>query len=204
MPDLFGAPPLRLADDAGGGIEYRPGLIGERKAQRWFEALLAQVDWRFETRPMYDREVIVPRGVAAFSLSDPKLLPILGEAGAEVRSATATAFNHVGLNLYRDGRDSVAPHGDRIGELREGAPIAVLSLGDARRMTITSAVADSPYVDGQPGRTRHIDLEPGSLFLMSYLAQQRFLHGIPKTDAPVGARISLAFRIRRGVPDLPL
>ena len=65
------------------------------------------------------------------------------------------AFNGVGLNLYRDGRDSVAPHNDHLYELVEGFPIALISLGGTRRMTIR---AKEP-----PRRARHLDLEPGSV-----------------------------------------
>ena len=98
-------------------------------------------------------------------------------------------FNSVGLNLYRDGRDSVAPHNDHLYEIREGFPIALLSLGSTRRMTIR---AKEP-----PRRVMHLDLEPGSLFVMDYTTQVYYTHAIPKTTAQVGERISLAFRVKR-------
>jgi alkylated DNA repair dioxygenase AlkB len=53
-----------------------------------------------------------------------------------VRTHLNVPFNAVGLNLYRDGRDSVAPHNDHLNELREGFPIALVSLGATRRITI--------------------------------------------------------------------
>jgi alkylated DNA repair dioxygenase AlkB len=98
-------------------------------------------------------------------------------------------FNSVGLNLYRDGRDSVAPHNDHLDEIRNGFPIALLSLGATRRMTIR---AKEP-----PKRVMHVDLEPGSLFVMDYATQLHYTHGVPKTTEPVGERISLAFRVKR-------
>ena len=94
----------------------------------------------------------------------------------------------VGLNLYRDGRDSVAPHNDHLSELREGFPIALVSLGATRRMTIRAKAA--------PHRTTHIDLEPGSLFVMDYATQLHHTHRVPKTRERVGERISLAFRVK--------
>jgi alkylated DNA repair dioxygenase AlkB len=97
-------------------------------------------------------------------------------------------FNSVGLNFYRDGRDSVAPHNDHLNELRKGFPIALVSLGATRRMTIR---AKEP-----PRRTVHVDLEPGSLLVMDYATQLHYTHGVPKTSDPVGERISLAFRVK--------
>jgi alkylated DNA repair dioxygenase AlkB len=105
-----------------------------------------------------------------------------------VIDATAVPFNAVGLNRYRDGRDSVAPHNDHLYEIVEGHPIALLSLGGTRRMTIRSKEP--------PGRVLHLDLEAGSLLMMSYATQLHYTHGVPKTKQPVGERISLAFRVK--------
>jgi alkylated DNA repair dioxygenase AlkB len=105
-----------------------------------------------------------------------------------VIGVTGVAFNSVGLNLYRDGRDSVAEHNDHLDEIVEGFPIALVSLGASRRMTIR---AKKP-----PRRVMHIELEAGSLLVMSYETQLHYVHGIPKTREPVGPRISLAFRVK--------
>jgi alkylated DNA repair dioxygenase AlkB len=98
------------------------------------------------------------------------------------------AFDSVGCNLYRDGRDSVAPHNDHLDEIAEGAPIALLSLGAMRRMAIRA----------KPPRRRilDLDLEPGSLLVMSYETQLHYTHAVPKTKDLVGERISLAFRVK--------
>jgi len=140
---------------------------------------------------MYDREVDVPRLTAHFRLDDeegPTPPTEIFEAADRVASATSIPFNSVGLNYYRDGRDSVAPHNDHLYELVEGHPIALLSLGSTRRMRIR---AKEP-----PRRVLDVDLEPGSLLLMSYATQLHYTHGVPKTTDDVGPRISLAFRVR--------
>jgi 2-oxoglutarate-Fe(II)-dependent oxygenase superfamily protein len=85
-------------------------------------------------------------------------------------------------------RDSVAPHNDHLDEIAPGCPIALLSLGATRRMTIRAKAA--------PRRVLHVDLAAGSLLLMSYETQLHYTHGVPKTTEPVGPRISLAFRVR--------
>ena len=98
-------------------------------------------------------------------------------------------FNSVGLNLYRDGRDSVAPHNDHLSEIRRGFPIALLSLGATRRMTIRAKA--------EPKRVFHVDLEAGSLLVMNYATQLHYTHAVPKTTQAVGERISLASRVKR-------
>src|SRR4029079_9753843 len=97
-------------------------------------------------------------------------------------------FNSVGLNLYRDGRDSVAQHNDHLDDIREGFPIALLSLGATRRMTIRAKAA--------PRRSIHVDLETGSLLVMDYATQIHYTHAGPKTGATIGERLSLALRVK--------
>jgi len=177
-----------LADGPLGRVTYTPKLIDAARAAAWFDELRERVTWRSERRMMYEREVDVPRLVAGFRLDDANLPVPLRDADAAVRAATGVTFSSVGLNYYRDGQDSVAPHNDHLNELRKDKPIALISLGATRRMTIR---AKAP-----PRRVLHVDLEPGSLLVMSYETQLHYDHGIPKTDESVGPRISLAFRVR--------
>jgi alkylated DNA repair dioxygenase AlkB len=157
-------------------------------AQAWFAELRETVDWKAQRRQMYDREVDVPRLTGHFRLDEKDVPPAILAAAAAVIGGTHVPFNSVGLNFYRDGRDSVAPHNDHLDVLVEGFPIVLLSLGSTRRMTIR---AKKP-----PKRVLHIDLEPASILLMSYETQLHYTHGIPKTRDPVGERISLAFRVK--------
>ncbi|HTX58684.1 MAG TPA: alpha-ketoglutarate-dependent dioxygenase AlkB [Verrucomicrobiae bacterium] len=181
--------PRVLVDDASGRLVYFPDCIGPELAREWFEELRATIPWRAQRRMMYEREVDVPRLVASYRLDDPALPPVLAEAARIAGPLAGTAFNAAGLNLYRDGRDSVAPHNDHTDEIVPGHPIALLSLGATRRMTIRSKL--------RPRRTFDLDLEPGSLFVMSYQTQGTYDHAIPKTREPVGERISVALRVRR-------
>ncbi len=137
---------------------------------------------------MYDRDVDVPRLVASYRLNDKHLPAVLQEAARRAADTTATPFNSVGLNFYRDGRDSVAPHNDHLYEIVAGHPIALISLGATRLMTIRSKA--------RPRRVFDLDLEDGSLLVMSYETQLHYDHGVPKTRAAVGARISVALRVR--------
>ena len=164
-------------------------------AAAWFDALREGVAWQSERRRMYDRDVDVPRLVARYRLDDPDLPATLADAAERASQATETQFNSAGLNFYRDGRDSVAPHNDHLYEIVAEHPIALISLGATRLMTIRGKNS----FDGPQGKLRRIldlSLENGSLLVMSYETQLHYDHGVPKTKNPADARISIALRVR--------
>jgi alkylated DNA repair dioxygenase AlkB len=192
MPQLtlFDSSEAVLTDDERGRIAYTPRFVDAPTAEAWFAELRSGVKWRGQRRQMYDREVDVPRLIGHFRLDPaPEGTPAaIVDAARLVVDRLGVPFNSVGLNFYRDGRDSVAPHNDHLNEICEGFPIALVSLGATRRMTIR---AKEP-----PRRAMHIDLEPGSLLVMGYATQLHYTHGVPKTTDAVGERISLAFRVK--------
>jgi len=190
MPLFADASDTVLVDDRLGRIAYTPGVVPAEIARAWFAELREGVPWKSERRRMYDRDVDVPRLMAHFWLApeEPRIAGAIRAAAAMVIATTGAPFNSVGLNFYRDGRDSVAAHNDHLDEIVDGSPIALVSLGAVRRMTIR---AKKP-----PRRAMHIDLEAGSLLVMSYETQLHYTHGIPKTRESVGPRISLAFRVK--------
>ena len=185
---LFGSGPQRLLDDASGLIELIPDLVDRAIAQAWLEQLQREVAWKGGRRLMYEREVDVPRLRAHYRLDAPDLPATLREARIAVATVLDAPFDSVGLNLYRDQHDSVAPHNDKLTDIVRGQPIALLSLGATRRMTIR---AKRP-----PHHVLKVDLEAGSLLVMSWATQLHYDHAIPKQRASVGPRISLAFRVR--------
>ncbi|HZV77849.1 MAG TPA: alpha-ketoglutarate-dependent dioxygenase AlkB [Candidatus Babeliales bacterium] len=175
-------------DDETGRIVYTRSFVDAQTSHLWFVTLKDCVAWRSERRRMYDREVDVPRLVAGYRLTEPDAPAVLIDAAARASAAAKTAFNSVGLNFYRDGRDSVAPHNDHLYEIVAGNPIALISLGATRLMTIRSKT--------KPRRVLDLDVADGSLLVMSYETQLHYDHGIPKTRAAVGPRISVALRVR--------
>jgi alkylated DNA repair dioxygenase AlkB len=187
---LFDTGETVLADDRRGRIAYTPRFVDSSTAAAWFAELRERVGWKAERRRMYDRDVDVPRLTSHYRLEPPDadVPPAILEAWPLVRERAGAPFNSVGLNLYRDGRDSVAPHNDHLEVLVEGFPIALLSLGGTRRMAIRAK---------QPPRAAFdVDLAPGSLLVMSYATQIHYTHGVPKTKEAVAERISLAFRVK--------
>ena len=202
---LFESPEVVVADGERGRIVYTPGFVDADTAQRWFDELREAVNWRSERRMMYEREVEVPRLLASFRFDPAPAAtpPAILEARDRVVARLDVPFNSVGLNRYRDGKDSVAPHNDHLDEIREGFPIALVSLGATRRMTIREKAAPRGSTDAHRAlssaegrRAVHIDLEAGSLFVMDYATQLHYDHGVPKTSATVSERISLAFRVK--------
>jgi alkylated DNA repair dioxygenase AlkB len=151
------------------------------------------VPWRAERRRMYDRVVDVPRLLCFYAegelLPDP-LLSAAKEAldrhyAPELRERFATA----GLCLYRDGRDSVAWHGDTIGRgSSEDTIVAILSLGTPRSLLLRPAAGGGPNL-------RH-DVGHGDLLVMGGSCQRTWQHAVPKTARPAGPRISVQFRPR--------
>ncbi|MGO4502691.1 MULTISPECIES: alpha-ketoglutarate-dependent dioxygenase AlkB [unclassified Dyella] len=187
---LFSQGPLVLLDDTSGRIVYEENVIPAEQAAQWHALLLDSPIWRQQRRVMYERELDVPRLTAHFAADDADLPEPLGKALEQVRAITGEQFNSIGLNLYRDEHDSVAMHNDRLGDLHEGHPIALISLGETRRMHIRN----KKHV---PARRLDLDLAAGSLLLMSWETQLHYDHGIPKQTHPLGPRISLAFRTRK-------
>lgn len=187
MQLYFSQPPetQTLVDDELGRIIYRRNLFDEATTATWFERLRDEVKWRSEEVPMYDRIVAVPRLVASFKLDDELPEPI-ARMVPDVEAFCKVHFTSAGLNFYRDGNDSVAPHGDKLEPTADRAPVALVSLGAIRRMTIRSHF--------KPRRILDLDLEPGSLLVMSFESHLNYDHAIPKTKDKVGPRISVAFR----------
>lgn len=180
-----------LIDDATGYIRYAPDYLDAPTAGNWMEQLHDALPWRAQRRMMYERDVAVPRLTVHLQRDDPSLPPFLDELGQRLDLDCGAHFDSLGFNLYRDGNDSVAPHNDRLADLTEGAPIALISLGVTRTMSITTKA--------RPVRTMRLPLDAGSLLVMDWRSQHHYDHAIPKDRYVSGPRISIAFRCRAGV-----
>jgi alkylated DNA repair dioxygenase AlkB len=181
----------RIPLTEGAWVDVRRGWLSG--ASVLFERLRDGVDWRAEKRPMYDRVVDVPRLLCFVDEGEPAPDPVLAEAKAELDrhycAELGEPFATMGMCLYRDGRDSVAWHGDTIGRaLREDTMVAILSIGAAR------ALALRPRGGGEP--TLRYEVGHGDLLVMGGTCQRTWEHAVPKTSRPVGPRISIQFRPR--------
>ena len=179
-----GSAPSVIADDAQGTIVYYPDVFSGAQSTGIFASLHAELPWRHESRRMYDAIVDVPRLTAHYG--DLRALPAALQSVRErVEALLGVAFRSVGVNLYRDGNDSVAWHNDDISIYGLQPVIALASFGAAREMHLRRK-ADR--------RTRRWILEPGSVLVMSGASQEFWEHHIPKVARPLDARISVALR----------
>jgi alkylated DNA repair dioxygenase AlkB len=185
--DFFELDPISSVIEIVPGIQYHTGVLDRQRAAFWFDSLLHDVNWGAYHRVMYGREILVPRLIANYMHGVLKDQPqSVMDAFEIVRSLVGVPFNTVSLNLYRDEKDSVAPHGDKVHKLVADQPIAILSLGAPRRMSLREKK--------ESARNQYLEVEPGSVLIMSYDSQTTHVHGIPKQNRACGPRISLAFR----------
>ena len=173
----------------GAWVDVRPNWIGG--ADPVLRRLVDDVPWRAERREMYDQVVDVPRLVHTYGEGEPLPHPTLDEArralSAHYRPELGEPFVTAGCCYYRDGRDSVAWHGDTIGRgRREDTMVAIVSFGDPRRLLLRPR--------GGGGRSRST-MGHGDLLVMGGSCQRTWEHAVPKT-AHAGPRISVQFRPR--------
>lgn len=188
-----------------------------------FELLLASADWQRHRRQMYDRILEVPRCVAGMPGTKPlewrdeETFEIVPRRGTHEQLTRAVdllksmavllgerygrSLGHVSLNLYRDGSDSVAFHGDKLGEMRRDTIVAIVSVGERRRFSLR------PAVDPAAPRRRESDARAarssltfsvgeGDLFVMGGTCQETWEHALPKMMR-AGPRIAIMFREER-------
>jgi len=155
-----------------------------------FDSLVRDVPWRAERRQMYDRLVDVPRLVHTYMIGDELPHPVLTEARDALtrhyEPELGEPFRTAGCCYYRDGRDSVAWHGDTIGRGKTSDTlVAIVSVGDPRRLHLRPRAGGADPIQVQMGH--------GDLVVMGGSCQRTWEHAVPKV-AHAGPRISVQFR----------
>jgi alkylated DNA repair dioxygenase AlkB len=165
-------------------IDHAPEWLSGSDAV--FQAVLASRSWGQRTRRMYDQRVREPRLTAPWNLrSGAPLEPaILDEVRLSLGARYGVTFDSAGFNLYRDGQDSVAWHGDRIRKEIERPVVALLSLGEPRKFLLRRRGG---------GPSRALMLGRGDLLVTGGRTQRDWEHSVPKV-ARAGPRISVAYR----------
>jgi len=190
-PGPLGATVRRTALAHGAWVDVRPGWL--HGADALFDRLLTGVAWRAERRQMYDRVVDVPRLLCFYGEDEPLPDPALDAArqalDAHYGAELGEPFRTAGLCLYRDGRDSVAWHGDTIGRgSTEDTMVAIISVGAPRALLLRPR--------GGGGPTLRHELGHGDLIVMGGSCQRTWEHAVPKSARATGPRISIQFRPR--------
>jgi alkylated DNA repair dioxygenase AlkB len=161
-----------------------------RGSEVLFEHLEQAAAWEHHVVPMYERMVDQPRLTAGWPVggavdgSAPLPHPVLAEAATAIGRRYGIEVARIGANLYRDGADSVAWHGDRVARELPEAVVAVLSLGAPRAFRLRPAGG---------GASIAYHPAPGDLLVMGGTCQRTWQHSVPKARHG-GPRISITFR----------
>jgi len=182
-------PALRRTTLAHGAwLDVLPGWV--LGADALFGRLVDAVPWRAERRWMYDRVVDVPRLVCHYGedeeLPDPALAAARQALDSHYRQELGEPLSAAGMCLYRDGRDSVAWHGDTSGRQTPRTVVAIVSLGAPRPLLLRPRAGGGPALRHEVGH--------GDLLVMGGTCQHTWQHAVPKTTRPTGPRISIQFR----------
>ena len=172
----------------GAWVDHLPGWV--RDSDDILDVLLHDVDWHAERRVMWDNEVAVPRLLRWYGPDERLPHPLLTQARVELSRHYAAElgeeFVTAGMCLYRDGRDSVAWHGDTLGRsATEDTMVAIVSFGTPRPLLLRPKGG---------GESLRFPLGHGDLIVMGGSCQRTWEHAVPKTARPVGPRVSVQFR----------
>ena len=185
----------RAGDAVPTGFELVPGWLADPEV--WTARLQRDLEWRRQEITLFGRPVLQPRlmdwyadpGVtyrySGLTLTPKPWPAVLSELRERLETHCGAPFNSVLCNAYRDGQDSMGWHADDEPELGPEPLIASLNLGATRRFRIRAKGG---------GPSLGVDLEAGSLLLMTGRSQADYQHAVPKTRRPVGLRINLTFR----------
>lgn len=188
---------MRITLTTSAWIEHEPTWIQRPEADALLEALRHELAWEQREVVLFGRRVLQPRLIAwagdlGYRYSGQTLEPRAFTPAVErllwrVRERTGVPFNHVLVNRYRDGGDSMGFHADDEPELGEDPVVASLSLGAPRRFVLKPR--------RRHGGERHtLDLGRGSLVVMGGTCQRDYYHGVPRQPGLLGERVSLTFR----------
>jgi alkylated DNA repair dioxygenase AlkB len=181
--DFEGLVRHRLDDTA--WVDHVPGWL--HHPDEMFAWLLESAPWAETEQELYGRVVATPRLVARwpYRAGEVELPPVLEDIRAALVAHYDRPFDSVSANLYRDGRDSVAWHGDRIARTIADPLVAIVSLGHPRRFLLRP----------RGGGAARLSLDPqhGDLVVMGGTSQRAWQHTIPKV-ANAGPRVSVTLR----------
>lgn len=164
-------------------VDHGIGFLGASGSL--FDQLADGLPWRQRKRVVWEQERVEPRLTSGML---PRPLPgVLEEARALLSERYGVDFDACSANLYRDGRDSVAWHRDRVHRVLVDPIVVTLSLGHRRPFLVR------PYGGGPSSRFEPGD---GDLLVMGGSCQHLWEHTVPKV-ASAGPRISVMLRHTR-------
>jgi alkylated DNA repair dioxygenase AlkB len=188
---------MRIPLASGAWLDYDPGWLSPAEADQALGGLRDELAWEQREIVLFGRRILQPRLIAwagelgyrysGQTLEPRAFTPAAQRLLARVRAQTGVLFNHVLVNRYRSGEDSMGLHADDEPELGPDPMVAIVSLGTARRLVIKPR--------RKADRARHdLELGHGALVVMGGTCQRHYVHGVPRQAGVRGERISLTFR----------
>ncbi|MDZ4149381.1 MAG: alpha-ketoglutarate-dependent dioxygenase AlkB [Flavobacteriaceae bacterium] len=195
--DLFNNNPNQNLLPHDGVVRYFGKIFDYQKANHFFERLTKTIEWKNDEAVIFGKRIVTKRKVAwygdlpfeyTYSNKTKIALPWtqeLLELKAIIETQTGETFNSCLLNLYHDGSEGMAWHSDGEKDLKKDGAIASLSFGAARKFS---------FKHKETKETISINLEHGSLLIMTGKTQSNWLHRLPPTKLVKTPRISLTYR----------
>ena len=189
---------MRIWLASGAWLDHEAGWLAPEDADLALSSLREGLAWEQREIVLFGRRVLQPRLIAwagdlGYRYSGQTLEPRPFTAPtrallSRVQASAGAPFNHVLVNRYRDGGDSMGLHADDEPELGDDPIVAIVSLGTTRRLMVRPRRRQE--------RERHdVALGHGDLLVMGGSCQRHYVHGIPRQPAVNGERISLTFRM---------
>jgi len=181
-----------------GTAHYYGKILPYREANRYFDLLLQNIQWKNDEANILGKHIITKRKVAWYGNSDysyaysnttkqalawTRELSVLKRLVEEI---TGESFNSCLLNLYHNGNEGLGWHSDDEKSIGKYTPIASLSFGAERKFS---------FKHKQTKQTVSLVLGHGSLLVMKGATQTNWLHSLPKSNRITQARINLTFRM---------
>ena len=163
-------------------VDHVPGWV--TASDQLFTDLLATSPWKQRDMVLYGRVVDQPRLTAFLDVD--ALPPLIDEMRSALSKRYEVEFDSCLVNLYRDGRDSVAWHRDRIPKHIVDPIVVTVSLGHRRKFLLRPR--------GQSAAAMRFDAGHGDLVVMGGTSQRTWEHTVPKVAVAPGPRMSVTFR----------
>lgn len=170
----------RDALDDSAWVDVTPGWLADH--EELFAWLHEHAPWQQRKRTMWDQEIAEPRAVAVVPVTEPRIADIVQPLNAHY----AVEFDSCLVNLYRDGNDAVAWHGDTVRKVMRHPLVATVSLGARRSFLLKPRAGGAVVRRYQPGG--------GDLMVMGGTCQHTWLHSVPRERTASGARMSVTLR----------
>jgi len=176
-----------------------PHFFHPEEAQTFLEQLIDAVPWKQEPIRIFGKEIMQPRLTCWYS--DPGISYSYSGIRMDTRSwiqpllaikeriepVAGVKFTGALLNFYRNGSDSMGWHRDNERELGRNPTIGSVSFGANREFQMRDHATKSELIS--------IQLEHGSLLVMSGESQHFWQHRVPKANKLQIPRLNITFRV---------